>query len=111
VEISFKTKKLQKNCSEEQAMVCAYGQDRAKRLKQRLAELKAADTLSDISHLPPARLHELTGSLKGCFSVDLTHPYRLLFVPDHDTVPEDEQGGIDRRAVTAIEIVDIRDTH
>lgn len=111
MEIRFRTKKLQKVCSEEQAMLRAYGKDIAKRLKQRLAELKAAETLSDISHLPPARLHELAGNLKGHFSVDLTHPYRLLFVPDHDPVPVDEQGGIDRGAVTAIEIVDIKDTH
>lgn len=89
----------------------AYGKDMARRLKQRLAELKAADTLSDISHLPPARLHELTGNLKDHFSVDLVHPYRLLFVVDNDPLPRGPQGGVDRGAVTAILVVDIKDTH
>jgi len=29
-------------------------------------------------------LHPLTGDLKGTFSLDLEHPLRLLFEPDHD---------------------------
>jgi proteic killer suppression protein len=53
----------------------------------------------------------LTGNLKGHFSVDLAHPYRLLFVPANDPVPRDVQGGIDRNTVTEIEIVGIEDTH
>ncbi len=111
MDIHFRTKKLQKHCSKARDMERAYGKDMAKRLKQRLAELKAAAALSDVSHLPPARLHELTGNLKDHFSVDLGHPYRLLFVPDHDPVPRNTQGGIDRDAVTAILIVNIKDTH
>lgn len=83
----------------------------ARKLRQRLAELGAAYSLADISHLPPARRHELTGDLKGHFSVDLAHPYRLLFVPAEEPVPRDRSGGIDRGAVGAVEIVDIRDTH
>jgi len=87
------------------------GTDMAKRLRQRLIELQAANTLADMSYLPPARCHELTGNLKEHFSVDLTHPYRLLFVPDHDPIPRRPDGGIDRSAVTTIEVIDIEDTH
>jgi proteic killer suppression protein len=74
-------------------------------------ELKAADTLSDISHLPPARCHEMTGNRAGQFSVDLEHPYRLLFVPANAPIPCPEGGGFDREQVTEIEIIEVADTH
>jgi proteic killer suppression protein len=62
-----------------------------------MMELGAYDTLSDISHLPPPRCHELTGKDAGTFSVDLEHPYRLLFIPANDPVPLCSDGGIGRR--------------
>ena len=39
----------------------------------------------------------------GQFSVDIEHPYRLLFIPANDPVPRNENGGIDREKVTEIE--------
>ena len=92
-------------------MVRQLGANGAKKLKQRLMELKAADVLSDISHLPPARCHQLTGKDAGTFSVDLEHPYRLLFIPADDPVPLYKDGGIDTKRVKEIEIIEIRDTH
>jgi len=83
----------------------------AEKLKQRLMELKAADTLSDISYLPSPRCHALTGNKNGQFSVDMEHPYRLLFVPVNHPLPLHEDGGIDREKVTEIEIIEIADTH
>ena len=83
----------------------------ARKLKQRMAELKAAEALSDISHLPPPRCHELTGNRAGQFSVDLEHPYRLLFLPADDPIPYREDGGIDLLLVQEIEIIKIEDTH
>ncbi|MCL2266890.1 MAG: hypothetical protein FWC17_03890 [Treponema sp.] len=51
------------------------------------------------------------GKQKGMLSVDLDHPYRLLFVPDHDPVPLKSDGGLDWKQVTAITITEIEDTH
>lgn len=92
-------------------MVKQLGTIGARKLKQRLTELKAADVLSDISYLPPARCHQLTGKEAGIFSIDLEHPYRLLFIPADDPVPLCQDGGIDTKRVKEIEIIDIRDTH
>jgi proteic killer suppression protein len=111
VEIYFRTKKLQKTCSKEKEMQKQLGRKCAEKLKQRLMELRAADALSDISHLPPTRCHELTGSRAGQFSVDLEQPLRLLFIPINDPMPVQDDGGIDRRRVTEIEIFEIADTH
>ena len=109
--ISFKTAKLQKICSVEREMQKQLGPVMAKKLRQRLMELKAADTLADISHLPPPRCHELTNDRAGQFSVDLEHPYRLLFIPAENPVPLREAGGVDRNQVREIEIIGIEDTH
>ncbi len=109
--IVFRKSKLQKTCSSTREMEKVYGRDIARKLAQRLAELGAADSLADMSHLPPARCHALTGDRKGQFSVDVAHPYRLLFEPDHDPVPLDDQGGVIREQVTAICIIEVADTH
>ena len=111
MEIFFRTKQLQKVCSRDKEMLRELGKPGAKKLKQRMAELKAADVLADISHLPPPRLHELTGSEKEQFSVDLQHPYRLLFIAADDPVPRKDDRGIDLANVEAIEIISIKDTH
>jgi len=65
----------------------------------------------EISHHLPARCHELTGKQTGQFSVDLEHPYRLLFIPAENPVPWLKDGGIDRSKVREIEIIDVKDTH
>ena len=109
--IFFRTRKLQKVCEDPRTMLKELGQGRAKKFRQRMVELNAADVLADISHLPPPRLHELSGRQKGWFSVDVAHPYRLLFIPADDPVPTKDDGGIDLKAVESIEIVDIVDTH
>ncbi len=92
-------------------MTKKLGSKCAGKLKQRLMELAAADTLSVISHLPPSRCHELTGKEAGVFSVDLEHPLRLLFISADEPVPRHEDGGIDRTQVKEIEIIGIKDTH
>ncbi|MBT8419728.1 MAG: killer suppression protein [Gammaproteobacteria bacterium] len=108
--IYFRTRKLQKVCSNRKAMQKQYSASSGK-LQQRLMELQAVGSLKEISHLPPPRCHALSGDRTGQFSVDLEHPYRLLFIPANDPVPRLEDGGIDRSKVSEIEIVEIADTH
>jgi len=107
--VSFKSNKLQKVCNMEKEGIRELGPVCAGKLRQRLAELAAAGALSDISYLPPPRCHELTN--RGAFSVDLAHPYRLLFRPAHDPIPRKTDGGIDLTQVTEVEIISIEDTH
>ena len=109
--ISFKTRKLQKTCSESAQARKQLGTKCGRKLQQRMMELSAAVNLSDILKLPPARCHELTGNRAGQLSVDLDHPYRLLFIAVNDPRPELESGGLDWEGVTEIEIIEIADTH
>ncbi len=109
--ISFKTRKLQKICSEHAESRRLLGTKCGRKLQQRMMELKAARNLTDISRLPPARCHALTGDRAGQFSVDLEHPYRLLFVVADNPCPEQKSGGVDWDGVREIEIIEIADTH
>ena len=59
----------------------------------------------------PARCHQLKGNRAETFSVDLEHPYRLLFCPNHNPIPVREEGGFDWSQITAIEIIGVEDTH
>lgn len=90
-----------------------HGTKRTKKLKVRLAELEAADALSDFA--PPksgaARCHEMDGDLKGYFTVDLDHPYRLRFRPNDDPPARKVDGGWDWARIRSIEIIDIFDPH
>lgn len=111
MEIWFEKAGIQKLCSQKAVAQKKLGAITAMKLQQRMMELKAAETLTDISRLPPARCHELKGNRKGQLSVDLEHPYRLLFVPADNPIPKKEGGGLDWDQITEIEIIGIADTH
>ena len=109
--IYFRTKRLQKICSKTNEAIKKLGPKMARKLQQRLMELKAASCLADISKIPPARCHPLSGNRDGQLSVDLDHPYRLLFIPADDPIPFTQDGGLDWTKVSEIEIIEIIDPH
>ncbi len=112
--VCFKSKKLKKEFAEGAQLDRVHGARRAKKIRMRMAEFRAARSLMDFwpPKSGPGRCHELTqGKRKGQLSVDLDHPYRLIFTPAHDPVPTREDGGLDWAEVTAIEILGIEDTH
>ena len=111
MDISFASGSLQKVCNSQKEMHRKFGQKVAGRLAQRLSELKAAESLAEISHLPPARLHELGHDRQGQFAVDLAQPKRLIFKPDHNPVPLKADGGLDKEKITRLRIVEILDYH
>lgn len=82
----------------------------AELLRRRLDDLEAADNLEVMRSLP-GRCHELTGNLKGMLSLDLEHPYRLLFDVARNPTPKKSDGGLDWSKVTSIKIHGIKDTH
>ena len=83
----------------------------ARTIMMRLAVLKNARVLSLVPTSRPERLHQLRQNRSGQFAVDLVHPYRLVFVLNHDPIPRNEDGGIDRDRVTAITIIEVVDYH
>lgn len=113
MEILFASKKLQKQFNQQKELQKVHGPRRAKLLAIVMATLRGAPTLGTFAppYSPPHRCHELTGNKKGQLSVDLDHPYRLVFKPEHDPLPQRPEGGLDWNQVTAIKILGVEDTH
>jgi plasmid maintenance system killer protein len=110
MDITFKSKQIQKIFNSDKKLIKAYGKGCANKITQRCDDLKSASTLEAFKNLP-GRCHELKGNLKNYFSLDLEHPFRLIFTPSNNGVLLKPDGGLDRRSVTAIEIIDVEDTH
>ncbi|MDG2989886.1 type II toxin-antitoxin system RelE/ParE family toxin [Candidatus Synechococcus calcipolaris G9] len=103
-------KKLEKLYNNQRQLEKEYGTRRAKRIRQRLDDLRAANTLEDMRSLP-GRCHELQHDRAGQLSLDLDHPYRLIFQPENDPVPVKPDGGLDWKTITAVRILGVVDTH
>jgi plasmid maintenance system killer protein len=113
VEITFQDRKLEMECNDDKLLKRRHGDRRAKLLKSRLATLRAANSLADLgpAYRGPYRCHELIGNRKGQLSIDLDHPYRLIFASSHELPPQKESGGLDWSKVTAVSILEISNTH
>ena len=106
--INFKNETWKDLCEQENLAQRKLGPKMAKKLRGRLADLMTA---SSVTELCTGRPHPLTGDRAGQFALDLVHPNRLVFEPDHDPVPRTEDGGIDWSQVTQVCIVWIGDYH
>ncbi len=111
MDIVFRNQKIEKEFNDERALRRNRGERQSKLIMRRLAELSAADNLEAIRHLPGPRCHELKGDLSGHLSVDLDHPYRLIFVPGQEPRSVLPNGGLDWRQVSRVKILGVQDTH
>lgn len=91
-----------------------YSVDMCRKLLLRVTALEAAESLADFwpPKSGPERCHELSGTDRGTFSMDVKQPYRLLFRPVDADRPADRS---DERAwwstITAVELLSVEDTH
>ena len=111
MDVAFRTRKLERTFNSADALQKAYGERMAKMIKIRLAVLDAARTLALVPTTPPDRRHQLRGDRDEQFAVDLVHPRRLVFEPNHKPLPHKDDGGIDTEQVTAITIIGVIDYH
>ena len=111
MEISFANKRLATLCNSEKKLRGKFGPRMGDIIQQRLVELRDSETLEIVRSLPGARCHELSQNLKGHLAVDLVHPDRLAFKPNHDPLPTRSTGGLDWSRVTKIEIAGIGNYH
>ena len=114
MEIFTKKKKLGAALMKEGVCKRRFGIKMANKLKIRVAELRAAESLATFwpPNSPPERCHELKANRRGTFSIDLSHPYRLLFKPIEDSPPQDRSNEQEHWAsIRKIELIKIEDTH
>jgi toxin HigB-1 len=111
MEITFVSRKIEKLCNSQKEMRAKLGDRNSKVLQLRLGQMRAAGTLEDLGKLPGARCHELAGNRKGQLAVDLVHPQRLIFSPDHNPLPAKPDGGLDWHRITRVTVLEIGDYH
>ncbi|VAW19809.1 hypothetical protein MNBD_BACTEROID01-1159 [hydrothermal vent metagenome] len=110
MEISYKTRKLEKQLTDPKELARTFGQ-LARKVNQRVKELTDADTLAIMRTIVAARCHELTGDHKRELAVDVSGNYRLIFEPNHNITPKKDDGGLNWDEVTKIQINEIEDYH
>lgn len=108
MDICFKDDKIRKLCENGREAVRRLGADNADKLRKRLAELEAAETVADLVTGHP---HPLKGGREGQFSLRLAGGCRLVFAPHHESIPSKPDGGVDWAQVNAVYIEYIGDYH
>lgn len=107
MEIYCQTKKMTRIIESEALIIKEFGTKIGKKLMQRISEFRAADSLDQISHLPPQKLHSLNGKYDGCFAVNVTENFRLVF----EAYTVDEESTMIKSDATIIVIKEVVDYH
>jgi proteic killer suppression protein len=108
MQITYASKAIQRLCEEVKHQRKKLGEMRAKRLRARIDELRAAENVKMLRYGNP---HPLTEDRAGQYSVDLDGPMRLLFEPTDQPPPTLPSGGIDWQQVRCVRLLEIEDTH
>lgn len=110
MDILFESADAAEEYNDEKRLVRSHNVQRAKLIRRRLDDLRAAATLETMRNLP-GRCHELKGNRALQLSIDLDGPYRLILYPARNPVPLKSDGGMDWKKVTAVTIKEVRNTH
>jgi plasmid maintenance system killer protein len=110
VDILFESDNAAQEFNDTKRLVRSHNVQRAKLIRRRLDDLRAAPTLETMRNLP-GRCHELKGNRALQLSIDLDGPYRLILYPAHNPVPLKTDGGMDWSKVTAVTIKEVTNTH
>lgn len=110
MDIVFTDKNLEKYANDERLAKRKLGTLRAKKLKARLDSIDIVSNLKETENLP-GRFHPLKENRLGQWSADLDHPYRLIIRPTGGEVTINKNGIYMWEEVTAVEIIEITDTH
>lgn len=110
MEILFANTERAEDYNDFKRLVRRHNRPRAKLIRRRLDDLRAAPNLHAMRNLP-GRCHELKGVRAGQLSLDLDGPYRLILRPAHNETPVKADGGLDWGRVTTILVIEVEDTH
>lgn len=108
MEIHFKDKKLRQLCEKQAVATKTMGDNAARRLRTRLADLIAVTCVTELVAGNP---HPLKGDRLGQIALDLAGGWRLVFASANEPVPLREDKTIDWSAVTIVCIEYIGDYH
>ena len=104
-ELSFASKALRDCCESAGKAERIYGQEVARKLRHRIADLVAANRIEDLLAGNP---REINGAE---MAMDLCDGFRLVFCPGHTTIPHLESGAINWSKVSRIKILGIENSN
>ena len=110
MEIIFVSEKAASLFNSSKSLVREYGERRAKLIRRRLDDLRAAPNLEAMRNLP-GRCHELHGTRAKQLAMDLDGGWRLVFECASTPLPLKADGGLDWKAVYSIKILSVEDYH
>lgn len=106
--IEFADNKTQTICQNEKSAIRKLGKACSNKLKSRIADIQAAETVTDLMVGKP---HPLKGNREGHFSITICDGKCLILVPANNPTPTTKEGKIDWSNVTEIKIIGIDDYH
>ncbi len=83
----------------------------ARRVAQRMEDLRAAKTLDVMKTIPAAHCHELKQDRKGQLAVRISGNYRIVFEPYEKLPAKNDDNSLNWTAITIIEIIEVIDYH
>ena len=84
--VTYKNKSMERICTDYSEATRKHGSDIADKLYQRIYEISAVPSVEVMIQCHIGRCHRLTGNRNGQYSVDLGHPYRLIFKVKNEQV-------------------------
>lgn len=107
MEIRFEHGRLEKFFKSKTMLTRKFGPKVAAGVHRRMQDLRIAENLDEISHLPPQRLHALLGKYSGCFAIDVTQNVRLIF----RGVDAENNMSVEKSKIVGIIIKEVIDYH
>ena len=95
MDVYFESEELQVLCNSERASNRRWGEQFAKRIRLRLIQLRACNTLDNMRQFGGAHPHELKGDRHGQLAVSGKDPMRIVFIPATDPPPRKPDGGLE----------------
>lgn len=96
MKVEYKSKSIEKVCTDASVAGKKYGSKMAEKIQQRISEIEASETVEFMIQYRIGRCHALHGNRKNQYAVDLLHPHRLVF----------EKKGSEIQIANIIEVVD-----
>ncbi len=79
MEVTIKTRRLEKEYRENARAVKSYGKNVARKYILRINIIKSANNIEELMSLPGLGCHPLKGDRHGQYAIKLTGFYRLIF--------------------------------
>lgn len=86
MEVTFRTRKLEREYRKSDLAMKSYGTAVARKYIQRINIIKQAHDIDELLRLPGLRCHPLKGDRKGQYAVKLTGFHRLIFTLQGDAL-------------------------